>query len=109
MDGPYGDGELWNDNGEVSVGQWYTITQYVKMNTPGVDNGIYRGWVDGNLAFDKRDILFRDEGYGDKLRVGNFWLHTYYGGSPTPDQDITVNIDNVTVATKRISNSIEPP
>lgn len=109
MDGPYGDGYYWDAPGELNTGQWYKITQYVKMNTPGQSNGIYRGWVDGQLAYDKRDLYFRDEGYGDTLRVGNFWMHHYYGGSPTPNHDIRVYIDNLTVSTTRVDDSLETP
>lgn len=108
MDGPYGDAHLWNNHGELNTGNWYRIDQYVKMNTPGKNNAISRAWVDGNLAFDKQDIKFRDEGY-DNLRVGDFWMHTYYGGNPTPDYDISVYYDNVSLSDSRIDNSIEHP
>ena len=39
---------------------WYCIEQYAQMNTPGVNDGILRAWVDGRLAFEKTDIRLRD-------------------------------------------------
>lgn len=108
MDGPYGDMFLWDGDGELVTQQWYRIDQYCRMNTPGESNGVYRGWVDGNLSFDKRDIKYRDKGY-DNLRIGHFWLHLYYGGSPTPDHDVRIYLDELEVSRSRIGSDLEAP
>ena len=40
-------------------GRWVELEQEVVLNTPGKKNGQLRAWVDGTLAFQRNDIMFR--------------------------------------------------
>ncbi|MFP4418632.1 MAG: polysaccharide lyase, partial [Chitinispirillaceae bacterium] len=78
MDTQYGDIWVWTEgaNGYLENNRWYSVEQYVKMNTPGQNDGIIRAWVDGRLAFEKTDIRFRDV---DHLKIERIWMNIYHG------------------------------
>jgi hypothetical protein len=76
--------------------------QYCKLNTPddagsrGKNDGILRGWIDGQVAFEKTDIHFRDV---DSLKIGEVWVNVYHGGErPVPNEDIHLYLDNLVIA-----------
>lgn len=71
-----------DENGAViHRGEWTEIGTYVRVNTPGKSDGIIRGWVNGELAFEKEDLRFRAKGY-DQYDVQEIMWHIYHGGSP---------------------------
>jgi hypothetical protein len=43
-------------------GRWVKLEQEVVLNAPGEANGIARIWVDGALAVDRSDLLYRAKG-----------------------------------------------
>jgi hypothetical protein len=110
MKGNYGDGWRW---GTPSTGwvnyepeRWYCIEQYVKMNTlsgpydalgNGVGNadGIIRGWVDGVLVLEKKDVVFRKH---PAIRVDEIWLDHYHGGTTKPEVEHGFEMANLVVA-----------
>ncbi len=79
--------------------RWYCLEQYVKLNNPGTKDGIMRGWVDGQLAFEKTDVRMRDI---DSLKIEKVWIDVYYGGSWTPKYDMFIYMDNMVIARKPI-------
>lgn len=84
MDGTTGRHFEWDvaDAGRIDPGRWYRIDNYVRMNAPGEDDGVLRGWVDGVLSLDEGDLRFRDV---ERLKVEEFWFDVYYGGvEPSP-------------------------
>lgn len=99
MKGKYGSHWRWEtegeDRGQLANERWYRITQYAKMNTPGKNDGILQGWVDGQLAFDRRDVRMRDT---DQLKIETIWLNVYYGGSWQAASDYHLYIDNVLIS-----------
>ena len=97
MKGTYGDNLHWNieNRGSLKNEQWYCIETYVKMNTPGKNDGILRGWVDGQLAMEKTDLRFRDI---PDLKIESFWVNLYYGGKWASPQDMDVYFDNVALS-----------
>jgi hypothetical protein len=99
--GTYGDSWVWSKKykGYLQKNKWYSIEQYVKMNTPGVHNGVLRAWVDGVLAFEKTDILFRRV---DSLKIERIWMDVYHGGKAVSPYDQHLYFDNVVVARKYI-------
>ena len=101
MGGNYGDTWLWQRNyrGYIVKNQWYAVEQYVKLNTPGAHDGILRTWIDGQLAFDKTDIRFRDV---DTLKIEQIWMNVYHGGRSASPYDQHLFIDNVVVARRYI-------
>lgn len=76
----HGDELPWKIGGQrfFSPGKWHRIETRVKLNTPGVKNGIIQSWLDGELAFDKRDFRFRDT---NALHIDIFDFSTFFGGS----------------------------
>ncbi len=85
--------------GLLKRNRWYCIEQYVKLNTPGKNNGVLRGWVDGKPAFVKKDIRFRDV---PNLKIERVWLEAYHGGSKTAAKDHHLYIDDVVISRKYI-------
>lgn len=101
MRGRYGSGWIWEKDklGYLENNRWYCIEQYAKMNTPGKNDGILRGWVDGRLAFEKKDVRMRDVA---ELKIETIWINIYHGGTwPSPSED-HLYIDNVVIAKKYI-------
>jgi hypothetical protein len=97
MKGRYGSNWIWDieKRGYLENNRWYCIEQYAKMNTPGKNDGILRGWVDGRPAFEKTDVRMRDV---DTLRIEAVWLNLYLGGSWVAKSDHHLYIDNVVIA-----------
>jgi hypothetical protein len=97
MKGTYGDNLHWDieNRGSLKNERWYCIETYVKMNTPGKNDGILRGWVDGQLAMEKIDLRFRDI---PDLKIEGFWVNLYYGGKWASPQDMDVYFDNVALS-----------
>ena len=101
MTGQYGSNFLWNieNRGSLVNGRWYCVETYVKMNTPGQNDGILRGWIDDELAFEKSDLRFRDT---SELKVEQFWFNIYYGGKWSAPADMHVDFDAVVLSNERI-------
>ncbi|MHC4328376.1 MAG: polysaccharide lyase [Planctomycetota bacterium] len=97
MRGRYGSGWIWDTEkrGHLENNRWYCIEQYAKMNTPGKNDGILRGWLDGQPAFEKTDVRMRDV---DTLKIEAVWLNVYLGGKWTAKSDHHLYIDNVVIA-----------
>lgn len=93
----YGDLWVWplGPRGFLENNRWYAIEHYVKMNTPGRNDGIYRVWLDGRLVFEKTDIRYRDI---PKIKIQKIHVNYWHGGmTPSPyDQDVF--IDNLVVS-----------
>lgn len=101
MDGSYGDVWYWTKgyNGYLANNKWYAVEQYCKMNTPGQNDGILRGWVNGKLAYEKTDIKFRTV---DDLKIEEIWMNVYHGGTAASPADMDLYFDNVVIATEYI-------
>jgi len=106
MRGRYGSAWIWQKDklGYLENNRWYCIEQYVKMNTPGKNDGILRGWVDGRPAFEKTDVRMRDV---PGLKIERIWINIYHGGTWTSDSDDHLFIDNVVIA-KRYIGPMQP-
>jgi hypothetical protein len=57
------------------------LTLYLKMNTPGIADGVIAAWADDVLVVYAPDVLFRNTA---DLTVDGFFFSTFFGGS-TPD------------------------
>ena len=101
MKGRYGSDWLWDTDGlgRLENNRWYCIEQYARMNIPGKNDGILRGWVDGKLAFEKTDVRMRDV---PTLKIETVWLNVYLGGTWTAQSEHHLYIDNVVIARKPI-------
>lgn len=95
--GRYGDLWVWSlgPRGFLENNRWYAIEHYVKMNTPGRNDGIYKVWLDGRLVFEKTDVRYRDI---PKIKIQKIHVNYWHGGmTPSPyDQDVF--IDNLVIS-----------
>jgi len=101
MTGRYGSAWIWEKDklGYLENNRWYCIEQYAKMNTPGRNDGILRGWVNGRLAFEKTDVKMRNV---PDLKIDCIWINIYHGGTwPAPSHD-HLFIDNIVIANRYI-------
>lgn len=86
-------GEDWRWSSDVRSGRWHNVRIFVKINDPGVANGVSRAWLDGKLVLDKSNVMYRYKP-GDEYAVTRAYLTTYAGGSsvsmfaPSRDQYI---------------------
>lgn len=94
-------GDMWDFKPNLKYGVWYCVDEYCKLNTPTKKDGILRGWIDGQLAFERTDIRFRDV---DTLKIEDIWVNVYHGGAtPVPKEDIHLYLDNIVISRKPIS------
>jgi hypothetical protein len=101
MDDDYGDSWYWTlgVRGVLERNRWYCLEQYVKVNTPGANDGVLRAWVDDALAFERADLRVRDVA---SIRIERVWMNVYHGGTARADRDLHAYIDNVVIARKPI-------
>jgi hypothetical protein len=85
--------------GQFVNDKWYMVETFVKMNTPGVADGILRGWVNGVLSYEKTNMKWRLVGH-DNLHVRIIWLNVHFGGEFVgPAQATSVYLDQMVLAT----------
>ena len=89
----YGKGWRWFQSPFVPD-RWYTIDEYVTMNTPGQHDGVLRSFVDGVKVFEKTDFNFRNV---STLHAGNAWFDFYYGGGGLSPVTQWVDVDDILV------------
>ncbi|WP_211261400.1 polysaccharide lyase [Pseudonocardia acaciae] len=59
------------------AGQWTTIQQGVKLNTPGQRDGVVTVWVNGQQVFSQNDVQLRNT---DQLHIDGLFFSTFFGG-----------------------------
>lgn len=74
-------GKLYKCDGAYDFGKWHQITTYIKMNTPGQNDAILRGWVNGTQVYNNETFRFRDENNPDVGVTRAYAAYTYWGGS----------------------------
>ena len=99
-DGNYGDFFIWDE--KVSRGEWNRIDQYILLNDPGQADGVLMGWIDGEEAYNHRDIRFRDT---DELKIEDYWFDVYWGGMYDSPKDNWILFDDLTVRTNAADDS----
>lgn len=103
--GEYGDFWSWGPRGLIELKRWTAIEWHVKVNTPGVNDGVLQVWVDGKMAFDKQNVELRGALPWDPRVVGDMmikdapWIVHFYGGKNPPYvRDHTAVFDKFVVA-----------
>ncbi len=61
------------------TGVWSTIEIRYKMNTAGVNNGVFQVWVDGKLVTNLDDVQYRQSGH-EALAINQYFATAFYGG-----------------------------
>lgn len=87
----WGDARWWDSGGNMQHDRWYHVKQYVKLNTPGKNNGVLRAWVDGKKVFDRSDFNFRKV---SSLKIYAYWFNYYNGGRDEAKRTGKVLIDD---------------
>jgi hypothetical protein len=108
MIGPFGDEWTWTGRGETGVAgltEWHCLEQQVKVNTPGVRDGVMRTWIDGKLALEKTDVYMRAKPpyviAGD-MGIQKMWGTLHHGGKAPFGHKATLWYDQTVVATERV-------
>lgn len=93
-------------------GQWYQIEVQVDMNTPGKADGVIRGWIDGELSYEKTNIVLRNEGH-DFLHNRLAWFNIFKGGTNGNCKTSKVYLDQMVLALDNpiggLDNHTQPP
>lgn len=87
----FGRGERWSVPA-FRGGRWYMVDQYIRMNTPGQNDGRLAVLVDGVEVHDRSTYNFRTV---PTLGVGAAWFDVHYGGSGVAPVDMWVDYDDV--------------
>ncbi len=99
----FGDGMRWTDS-SFTPGEWTTVETRVRLNTPGSNNGIIEGWMDGELVLRRTNLRFRDTA---DLQIEGLFFSTFFGGSTqewAPSRDETIDFDNFVISQSPISH-----
>jgi hypothetical protein len=61
----------------IPRGRWVKLDQEVVLNGPELENGVLRLWLDGVLAIDKADFVYRNKA---EVGIGGVAADVYYSG-----------------------------
>jgi hypothetical protein len=79
-------------------GVWHRVEHRVVMNTPGQANGVLQAWIDGKLALDRRDRVWRLDA---AIHVDALYFSTFFGGNDPSwgaARDETVDFDDFVIS-----------
>ena len=98
--GNCGENMIW-DPGVVTHNRWYCVEGHIRLNTPGENDGVLEGWLDGEPAMYRDGMAFRRESESH-IHVREFFLNVYHGGFTPAPNDMDLTIDQLVVSdTKR--------
>ena len=83
-------------------GVWHRVEHRLVMNTPGQANGVLQAWIDGQLALDQHDRVWRLDG---SIGIDALYFSTFFGGNDPSwgaARDETVDFDDFIVSPQRI-------
>jgi len=81
----------------ISRGAWHRVEFYIKLNTPGQNNGVQRMWVDGELRGEWTGLALRNT---NMLKLNSITLESSHMG-PLESQTRRLFVDNVLVTKSR--------
>lgn len=95
MAGLYGDSWAWTQAYPqgAPLGQWLRVHQRLKVNTPGVRDGVLECRINGRLVFRKTDVYLRSAqpwsalaalGVQTEGAIRSIWLNMWHGGTSMP-------------------------
>ena len=85
-----------------SPGVWHRVEHRVVMNTPGQANGFLQAWIDGVLALDQRDRVWRLDA---AVHVDALYFSTFFGGNDPSwgaTRDEAIDFDDFVVSPRPI-------
>eukprot|EP00892_Ulva_mutabilis_P001975 jgi/Ulvmu1/11779/UM008_0193.1 len=78
MDGSLSCGEDWHWGKTANSGGWMDVEMYVKLNTPGVANGVETVKVNGQTVYNSNSVKYIMDG---KHGIEKFTFRSFHGGS----------------------------
>lgn len=105
----YGEVFRWG-NAVLQRGRWHDIEHHVKVNSligaedqygnrEAVYDGVYEGWIDGQLVFRKTNFRWRRH---PLMGIESIWLGFYHGGKQPSPVTMHVDVGSIVVATEYI-------
>jgi hypothetical protein len=94
-------GDNIQTNRSFVAGQWHTIKQYYKLNTPGQANGVHRMWLDGVQVVNATNSVYRT---ATDVHINYIFWAVFRGGGASdtrwqsPQTD-SIDFDNLLIAT----------
>jgi hypothetical protein len=91
-------------------GKWHLVEAMFQLNRLDrardrpIPDGVLRGWVDGKLAVERTDVIFRSTDFPD-MKLNQFLMLPYFHHGVPRDQ--TLWIDALAVGTRRIGPATE--
>ena len=79
--------------------RWVCIEQYLRLNTPGQEDGVFKVWIDGRQALSEKGLRLRDL---QGIRIEEVWFNVFHGGTAKAPADMHAYIDNVVIARRYI-------
>jgi hypothetical protein len=80
-------------------GVWHRVRHRIRMNTPGVHDGILQAWFDGNVALDEQAFLYRTA--TSSFGIDALYFSTFFGGSDdtwAPSTTQTLDFDDFVIS-----------
>jgi hypothetical protein len=107
VQGIHGGTETVNIYGpSIPQNRWVCIETHIRMNTPGVANGVIEAWLDGSQGIARYDVYMRDSiASGKNSPTADFVLNRLYVQFGTGD----LYFDNLATGNQRIGCSGVPP
>lgn len=95
----------------LSTPGWHNIELHYKFETPGQNDGLFEGWVDGeNYSVMNASVFnnYRPQGTSrEDITINTILISAFLGGTDiqdyTPDEDIYAWFDEFRVSTERIN------
>jgi hypothetical protein len=97
-----GDVLEWSNYPALLVpGEWHTVAQVMRVNTPGQADGWLDAYIDGKQVGAIRNMAWRGPGpYRAGLRglgIGAVWFNLYHGGTLFPIEETYVDLKRLVV------------
>lgn len=89
-------------------GAWNTIEIHYRMNTPGRNDGVHRGWLNGELGVDLRDVQYRTS-TSPGLAINQMFFSVFYGGPEWARTENHLMFDDVVVSRSYIGPRTDAP
>jgi hypothetical protein len=95
--------ETWDEDvALLDHGTWYCVEGRIDLNTPGQNDGVLEGWVDGQPAYSRSDFQWRRSNEGS-LDIEMLWFDVYYGREGrTSNRDIEIHFDSLALGPERV-------
>ena len=93
-------GLMSNWSTTLRKGSWNTIELHYKLNTPGQNNGLFEGYLNGVRGVRLTDVQYRDSKH-PTLRINQLFFASFFGGPTSNRTDERWYFDDVMVTKTR--------